>query len=53
MIKDFKDNIGREKDLSMMTDASLGYALSVVHGKRYISSVSNIRFGDKNQKYNY
>lgn len=53
MIKDFKDNIGREKDLSMITDMSLGYALSVVHGKRYTSNVSNIRFGDKNQKYNY
>jgi hypothetical protein len=52
MADDFKSNLGSNKDLSTVSDVSLGYALSVVKEKRYHSKISNIRFGNKDQKYN-
>lgn len=51
MIKDFKSNI-REDNLSNVSDVSMGYALSIINGKKYLSSISNIRFGNRDQKYN-
>lgn len=49
MVKDFKDNI---RDLSDVSDMTLGWALSTINDKKYYSNISRIRFGDENQRYN-